>query len=133
MDTSSINSNAFRLLLAIGECHRRLRRHAIQLRELTGVRAVTHLADMPDLADDGYRLEEYVDAELHSGEAVSWCLEMTVAKQHLVVEADVRRNRSEGQDVIFTLGEYTYATDAACAAELSDIAKRLCSANPFLR
>jgi hypothetical protein len=91
---------------------------------------VTHVAEMPDLTD-GYRLEEYVDAELHSGDALSWCLEITVSQHNIAVEADVRRVRSEGQDVLLTIGEFVYSTPAACSAALPAITDRLCGAIPL--
>jgi hypothetical protein len=130
MDTTSISSIALRLLLAIGECHRRLQAHAIHLRKLAEVQTVEHVADMPDLIDS-YRLEEYVDAELVSGEAISWRLEITVTGKNIAVEADVRRIHSEGQDVIANIGEYNYSADADCSEELPGIAERLCSVNPL--
>jgi hypothetical protein len=130
MNTTSISDAAFRFLLAIGECHRRLSHHAIRLRELGDVRTVQHMAYMPELAD-AFRLDQFVDAELVTGDAISWWLEITVTGQNIAVEADVRRIHSEGQDVIVTIGEYIFSTDAACAVELPCIAERLCSANPL--
>jgi hypothetical protein len=120
----------FELLLAIGESHRRLKRHVVHLRELTNVRAVTHDVEMPDLIDS-YRIAEYVDAELVSGEAISWCLEITVTGATILVEADVRRIHSEGQDVVADIGEYQYSMEAEWSAQLRDITERLCSANPL--
>jgi hypothetical protein len=125
-----IDFNAYRLLLAIGECHRLLVRHAINLRQTIGVKTVEDVTDMPDLPN-GFRIEEFVDAELISGEAVSWRLEVTVAQEGVFVEADVRRIHSEGQDLILDVGRTSYAKDAQCAAALPEIARRLCSANPL--
>ena len=83
-------SSGICLLSAIGECHRRLRSHAIHLREIAKVLDVKHVVEMPELVD-AYRLEEYVDAELVSGEAISWCFEITKTRKTILVEADVRR------------------------------------------
>jgi hypothetical protein len=130
METISNSGSGFPLLLAIGECHRRLKRHAIYLSEIDGVRAVKHVVEMPDLIGR-YRLEEYVDAELVSGEAISWCLEITVTETAILVEADVRRIHAEGQDVVAKIGEYRYSREAECSAQLRDIAERLCTANPL--
>ena len=130
MNTTSISDTAFRFLLAIGECHRLLSNHAVRLRELGDVRTVQHVPYIQELAD-AFRLGEFVDAELVTGNAISWCLEITVTGQKIAVEADVRRIHSEGQDVIVTIGEYIFSTDAACAVELPGIAERLCSANPL--
>lgn len=74
-----------------------MQRHAIALRDRVGVCDVTHVVDMP-LLPDNYRLEEYVDAELNSGEAISWRLEITVTETALVVDADVRRIHANVQD-----------------------------------
>lgn len=129
MDSISANGGAFPLLLAIGECHRRLKLHAIHLREHHDrVLAVKHVVEMPDLTDS-YRLEEYVDAELASGEAISWCLEITMTNTAILVEADVRRIHAEGQDVVARIGEHRYLTVSECAAQLRDITESLCSVN----
>jgi len=131
MNSISANNGALLLLLAIGECHRCLTLHAVHLRELCDrVRAVKHGVEMPELIDS-YRLEEYVDAELASGEAISWCLEITVTNTDILVEADVRRIHAEGQDVIAQIGEYRFSTVSECSAQLRDITERLCSAHPL--
>jgi|SRR5579884_1594609 len=129
MDSISVNGGVSPLLLAIGECHRRLKLHAIHLRKHHGrVRAVKHVVEMPDLIDS-YRLEEYVDAELASGEAISWCLEITLTNTAILVEADVRRIHAEGQDVVARICEHRYLTVSEFAAHLRDITESLCSAN----
>jgi hypothetical protein len=97
---------------------------------MDNVRGVTHVVDMPELIDS-YRLEEYVDAELVSGEAISWCLEITMTENAIFVEADVRRNHSEGQDIIEEVGDYQYSTETECSAQLPEIVARLCSVHPL--
>ena len=126
MDMVSVIGRRFPLLLAIGECHRRLGRHALRLRERNDVQTVKHVVDMPALTDS-YRIEEYVDAELVSGEAISWYLGITVTEAAILVEADVRRNHAEGQDVVATIGNYHYSTKEECSEQLKDITERLCS------
>ncbi len=123
-------NDTIELLSAIGECHRRLQRHAIQLRERADVRGVTHDVQMPALIDS-FRLEEYVDAELVSGEAISWCLEFTVTETAIFVEADVRRNHADGQDVVAKIAEYRYSTGVECLPQLRYTTERLCSTNPL--
>lgn len=118
------------LLAAIGECHRQLKQHAIHLCDHIKVRDVVHVIEMPELFES-YRLQEYVDAELVSGEAISWCLEITLTKTTILVEADVRRIHSQGQDIIDSIGEYEYSTEAECASHLTNIVTQLCSANPL--
>jgi hypothetical protein len=124
-----MNSSS-KLLLAIGECYRRLQRHAIHLSGVARARGVKHVVEIRDLVDS-FRLEEYVDAELAAGDAISWCLEITVTGTAIFVEADVRRIHSDGQDVVASIGEYQYSTEVKCSAELSEITRRLCSANPL--
>ena len=125
-----MSSDLLVLFFAIGASHRRLKCFANHLRSLANVRMVTHVAEMPELGG-GYRLEEYVDAEFHSGEALSWCLEITVNQENFSVEADVRRVHLGGQDVASTIGEFVYRTPAACAAAIPDIVDRLCCAFPL--
>jgi len=129
MDKTPVSNDLLEWLRAIGASHRRLKCFAVYLRSLANVRMVTHVAEMPDLTD-AYRLEQYVDAELDSGEALSWCLEITVSQRCIAVEADVRRVQSGGQDVVLSIGEFVYSTPAACSAALPAIADRLCGAIP---
>lgn len=121
---------SFQFLLAFGECHRRLNRHAIHLQGLALVRGVQHVVEMPDLGD-AYRYEEYVDAELVSGEALSWCLEITMTETTIAIGADVTRIHAEGQDVVRKIGEYEYSAETDCLAQLRDVTERLCSTNPL--
>ena len=130
MNTGPDSDLELPLLLAIGECHRRLERHAIQLSKHKNVRVVKKDVGMPSLVDC-YRLEEYVDAELVSGDAISWCLEITATRTTILVEADVRRIHADGQDVVASIGEYQYSTEGEYSAQLRDVTERLCSVNPL--
>ena len=115
-------------LVAIGKCHRRLQQLATFLKKAPGVLPVTHIPEMPEI-NDIYRLEEYVDAELDTGDAISWCLEITVTESAILVDADVRHNHGRGQDLLVSVGTYEYSTILACSAQLPDLADRLCSAH----
>lgn len=116
------------LLSAIANCHAKLHDHAIRLRERPAIREVTDVCNLPAL-DGAFRVEEFVDAELVSGDAISWCLEVTVTLDGVSVEADVRRVHSQGQDLLVGIAEGTFtATEAARA--LPEITQRLCSAVP---
>jgi len=121
-----MNPESLALLSAVGNCHRKLRDHAIRLRDRPAVREVTHVCDMPAL-DGAFRVEEFVDAELVSGDAISWFLEVTVTPDGVVVEADVRRVHSQGQDLLVGIAEGTYTVSEAARA-LPEITQRLCSA-----
>jgi hypothetical protein len=118
------------LLSAIGECHRRLQRHAVHLSEMANVRDVKHDVNMPDLKY-AFRLEEYVDAELVSGEAYCWCLEITITKTNILVEADVRKIHSNRQDIVEALENCQFSTGNECSQQLPEIANRLCWINPL--
>lgn len=117
------------LLSAIGNCHTQLQNHAIRLRDRALVREVKHLCDMPAL-DTAFRVQEFVDAELVSGDAISWGLEVTFTLDDVTVEADVRRVHSQGQDLLVSIAEGTYTTSDAARA-LPGITQKLCSAVPI--
>jgi hypothetical protein len=124
-----MNDHSYALLQAIGDCHRRMKQHAFRLKENKNVREVKHVVDIPGLPD-AVRIEEYVDAELVSGEAISWYLEITVTAKHVRVEADVSRVHSGGQDLICTIDESLYTTEMAALDGLPLVAIRLCSWSP---
>jgi hypothetical protein len=100
--------------------------HAVRLRDRPTVRQVTHACDMP-LMDGAFRVEEFVDAERLSGEAISWRLEVTVTHDGVTIEADVRRTHSEGQDLLVGIADGTYSVGDATRT-LPEIAQCLCSA-----
>lgn len=89
------------------------------------MKAVKHWCDMPAVGD-AFRLEEYVDAELVTGEAMSWCLEITVTLDGIRVEADVRRIHGDGQDVVAEIANREFTNVAAFSEEIVGIIQRLC-------
>ena len=123
-----MNPESLALLSAIGDCHGKLRDHAIRLRDRPAVREATHVCDMPALGG-AFRVEEFVDAELGSGDAICWFLEVTITADGVTVEADVRRVHSQGQDLLVGIAECRYTVGEATRA-LPEITQRLCSAAP---
>jgi len=123
-----MNPESLALLSAIGTCHGKLRDHATRLRLRPGVREVTHVCNLPAV-EGAFRVEDFVDAELVSGDAISWCLEVTVTPNGVAVEADVRRVHSQGQDLLVGIAEGTYTANEAARA-LPEITQRLCAAGP---
>jgi hypothetical protein len=89
-----------------------------------------HLAGGTELTD-AYRVEEYVDAEMYSEGTISWRLEITVSQNGYSVEADVRRNHSDRQDLVAEVGGFSYLTPATCSGELSTVVDKLCEAFPL--
>ena len=81
---------------------------------------------MPELIG-AYRIQEFVDAELDSGESVSWCFEISITEESVFVEADVRRIHAQGQDLICSVGEFSFPANTEWSKELPSIAGRLCS------
>lgn len=116
--------------MEMGVCHRRLVQHAIDFQSVKNVQAVKLVVDMPIL-NDCYRIEEYVDVELNSGDAVSWCLEITVAEQYILVEADVRRISTEGQDILKEICRSRFSTADQFLMQIRGITDLLCTFNPL--
>jgi hypothetical protein len=127
---NAVGKDTLDILIAIGACHQRLTQHAITLREFPSVRSVSHVVDLPRL-ETAFRYVEYIDAELTSGEAISWCLELTVSRDEISIDADVRRIHRDGQDVLSTVKTRDYDAIGECVFELSGVAERLCTANPL--
>jgi hypothetical protein len=125
-----MDKEAQKLFLAIGSCHHDLKLHAKRIEAHPDVRRVTHWLDMHNF-DDTFRMEEYVDAELLCGQAISWALELTLTGVDFTVEADVRRVDEKGQDLIVQIAERRYATTLECVNGLLDATRRLCSIDPF--
>lgn len=119
----------FNLFIALGMCHRLLKDHADRLASRSVVRTVKHWSDMSNI-DGAFRLEEYVDAELKNGQAISWCLELTLTADAMMVEADVRRIHREGQDVIEAIADCEFQNAGAGAIGVAEITKKLCASNP---
>lgn len=128
-EANSMGDDALVLLRAVGVCHGLLKEHASQLREDASNTSVTHWFDLYNL-DGACGLEEYVDAELQGGQAISWRLEVTVTPDKIIVEADVRKIHELGQDVIAQIAERTYSTVVEYANEITEIVRRLIHMNP---
>jgi len=123
-----MDTNTFNLLVTIGKCHVLLKRHADGLLSRAAVKTVKHWCDMPSL-HDAFRLEEYVDAELVNGEAVSWCLELTITLEGVLLEADVRRIHHDGQDVVAEIANREFKNVEGCLEEIFEITQRLCASS----
>jgi len=124
-----MDKDMFNLFITIGRCHRLLKDHADQLASRSGVRTAKHWSDMSNV-DDAFRLEEYVDAELANGQAVSWCLELTLTADGIKVEADVRRIHEEGQDVVAEIGDCEFQNAVDGSNGVAEITRKLCASNP---
>jgi hypothetical protein len=124
-----MHSDAHNLFLAIGSCHGLMKKHASSIMLRPDVKTVKHWCDMLNV-DGGFRLEEYVDAELADGQAISWCLELTLTLESIAVEADVRRIHEDGQDILVEIADCDYAKEADCSTGLLEITRRLCDSNP---
>jgi len=124
-----MDNDWFRLFLAIGACHGILKEHAREARRHPEVSNVTHWLDVHDLGG-AFRLEEFVDVELANGEAICWCLELTLSPGVFAVESDVRRIHRAGQDLIEEVADCTYPTAEECATGILEFTRRLCVINP---
>ena len=118
------------LFIAFGTCHRLLKEHARVVKGRPGVEGVTHWLDVYDL-DGGFRLEGFVDAELSSGEAISWRLEMTISPGVFCLESDVRRIHREGQYLHAEIADCRWTTPTESAMGLIEATRRLCSTDPL--
>lgn len=114
------------LLASIAECHSQLKDHAKKLRSDPKVVSVVHWTDMTNLAN-GVRLEESVDAELNSGEALSWCIQLQVNSAGIEVEADIRRIHRDGQDLVIQISQRCWNDCEGATSEVSDIVQDLCT------
>jgi hypothetical protein len=115
--------------VAIGTCHRLLEEFAQRLRLNLSVTGVTHWMNAQDI-DNSCRIEEFVDAELTNGEARSWRLELLVSPDKFVIESDVRRIHSDGQDCIAEVAEQVHLTVTECTAGILEVVKNLSSRCP---
>lgn len=121
-----MNSDTYSLFYTIGKCHQTLKNHAKKIALRSSVKAVTQWSDI-SIVDEAFRLEEYVDAELSSGQAISWRLEVTLTRTEIMVEADVRRIHGEGQDVIATIADCEYRSVIDGSIAIAEITKKLCA------
>jgi hypothetical protein len=126
MNTRSAINSELPLLLAIGECHRRLSQHAIRINAFPAVRSVKHVVCMPELGE-AFRLEECVDAELVTRDAISWYFETTITASTIAIEADIRRIHSQGQDLIESVGEFQLPMASESIGTMLHVVDRLCA------
>jgi hypothetical protein len=84
-ETNDMETEIYKLFFAIGSCHEKLKLLAKRLETHPEVKGVTHWLDMYNV-DNAFRMEEFVDAELTSGEAMSWALEMTLSLKRMFGE-----------------------------------------------
>lgn len=126
---SSTQEDTVRLLAAFAECHRNMRAFADALRLHTKVKSVTHWLDLIPFKD-GFRIEEFVDAELLDGGALAWCLEISGTGDRLALEADVRRAIPSGQEVISVIAEDAPLGVAECVSEVKAVVRSLCAVRP---
>jgi hypothetical protein len=129
-EVGSMDQGSYKLFIAIGTCHRLMKEHATQTRARPGVRDLTHWLDVYDV-DDAFRLQEYVDAELSNGQAISWRLELTLNGGAFTVESDVRQIHQDGQDLVQEVADCAYPTAEECAAGIVETTRRLCSIDPL--
>jgi hypothetical protein len=80
--------------------------------------------------EGGFVLEEFVDAELHDGNALSWCVELTGTGDGLNLDADVRRNTQFGQEVVSVIVEENSLDVAKCDSQLRAVVRDLCAVRP---
>lgn len=119
-----------KFLRAISQTHCRLLRLLCSLQRVPGVLSVVQDVHSPEGAD-GFFYEQFVDAELTSGEARCWRLEIWILDDDIVVEADVRQQHGLGYDVLEEVWEKSYASTDECASELPHVAAKLCAACPL--
>ena len=125
-----MENDAYILFKATARCHGLFKKLARTLKEKPSVAGVTHCLDIYNL-DSACRLEEFVDAELADGKAISWRLEITLTADAVMLEADVREIHGMGQDLIANVAECAYTTSADCAAGMPEVVERLTSFNPI--
>jgi hypothetical protein len=125
-----MDNDVYTLFRTVGACHRRLKDFAFIIKQSSCVTNVTHWLDIYDL-DGGSRVEEYVDAELLNGEAISWRLEITLTPEHCVIEADVRKIHKLGQDLVADVSDRTFSTVAECAQGLMESLQTLIEIRPL--
>lgn len=97
MDTASKQTS--KMLDIIGKCNSELIKLARKLREKPEVVQVKHSLECVSY-DDKVLLEGYVDAELLSGKAIAWVLEMKWNEENWHIESSVLVNDEQGQDSI---------------------------------
>ena len=125
-----MENGAYILFSATASCHGLFKELASKLKGKSCVTSVTHWLDIYSF-DSASRLEEFVDAELLNGKAISWRLELTLTADAVTLEADVREIHDMGQDLIANIADCRYLTLGECAAGMVEAVGRLTSVNPI--
>jgi len=118
-------------LLTLVNCHGQFRKHANALQTQPAVHAVTRNWNMQSFPS-AWRLDDFVYAELKSGEALHWVLEVTVSNDNVTVEAEVTRIDHTGKKLLsekLEIGTFDCQTKADCCQSLPAIVDRLCLLN----
>jgi hypothetical protein len=111
------------LLVLLGEVSRSLRGLAEVLRRREGVKLVDRRCEL-ETGVHGPSVEWYVDAELSSGEALSWRLLLYWKDGEWIIESDVRRVHPLGSDSEVELPS-RFALDEDLDAELRSATSQL--------
>jgi hypothetical protein len=93
------SKRAAALLSALAESNERLIAFKEQVRAHPEVVGAQHALELRGY-DSGPVLEGYVDAELRSGHALAWWLDVHWGEEGWRVEASVRVDREEGEDIL---------------------------------
>ena len=113
------------LLAALGDAAASLKQHSLQLRQRVDVTSVERRCEIT--GGERPAVEWYVDAELASGDALSWRLLVYWSDAEWVIEADVRRVVAGGSHVEVEFESRT-SDDAALRKQLLAAADDLTSA-----
>ncbi|MCA9933100.1 MAG: hypothetical protein KC415_04215 [Anaerolineales bacterium] len=97
MDTKS--QNAVRMLEVIARCNHEMVKLGSTLRLRQQVTEIKRSLECV-LYTDTVLLEGYVDAELQTGKAIAWCLEMSWNSDRWLIETSVLVNDEHGQNSI---------------------------------
>jgi hypothetical protein len=109
---------AARILTCLADTGERLTGLARLLRNTPHVKSVTKACEVRHLAS-GPVVAFYVDAELDSGNAVSWGLETSWDEGGWSIETGVRLTESSGQAPLIELGDRRVQTLDELVAEIS--------------
>lgn len=121
-----MNSDCYKMMAALAECHVFLRDHAASVRSLSCVKSVTHWSELSPTGDGGVRFENFVDAELLDGRAISWNMEITITVDFVTIEADIREIGDSGDRVLRTIPSCTHVELTKGADAAVNVARELC-------
>lgn len=117
------NSSYLAGIRAIGEVTQTLDALAARLRKRPEVVRVDRVCD-PRISSMGASVEWFVDAELISGEALSWHLVLYWSDDEWIIESGVRRMGAQGSDPEVELAS-RFALDEDLAQELASATRTL--------